>query len=115
MVSDMTEYRMGKETSTVRELASLLPKERLNEIRKVNTITEKMRTIIKRGASSPDNIVLIDQFIRDLRLYNVYEALLYVEGYEEQGLYTRGTAVEVFKLVIADKRPVRSTNKGIYR
>lgn len=111
----MTEYRMGKETSTVRHLASFLPKGRLDEIRRVNTITPKMHTVLKRGTIGMHAVGVIDQFIRDLRLYNVYEALLYVEGYEEQGFYKRGTAVEVFKLVMADKSPVRSVNNGVWR
>lgn len=32
------------------------------------------------------------QFNRDIKLYGMWEALLYVQGYEEQNMYKKGTA-----------------------
>lgn len=40
------------------------------------------------------------QFWRDLRTYGLYEALLYMETYEDAGHFNKGTAAEVASLYL---------------
>lgn len=60
------------------------------ELRRIKTLPLSVKAIVYGGnLGGPDAAV---QFNRDLRLYGLWEALLYVEGYEEDGVYTKGTA-----------------------
>ena len=41
--------------------------------------------------------VMAVQFHNDCNIYNVWEALLYVESYEAQGFYAKGTALKAWE------------------
>jgi len=45
-----------------------------------------------------NNVPLVLQFFKDLRLYGLNEAIAYVKGYEEQGYYEPGTTQELIKV-----------------
>ena len=39
------------------------------------------------------------QFIQDVRIYGLYEALLFAEGYEDEGYFAKGTAAKAAGLL----------------
>lgn len=63
-----------------------------NKLRKVKGIAgdlqDEARNLVVIGCIDQGAYI---QFGRDLQLYNLWEALLYAKGYEEQGMYVEGT------------------------
>lgn len=74
--------------SDIRKLAS----DELKQIlRKTKTLPANIKTIVYQGCKDPRASI---QFNEDIRLYGLWEALLYVENYEQDGSasYVEGTA-----------------------
>lgn len=59
------------------------------KLRKLRTVPGKVKAAIYSGCSDPGAAV---QFNSDVTVYGMYEALLYVEGYEKDGFFAPGTA-----------------------
>lgn len=59
-------------------------------LRKIKVVSSGVKAIVYGGNLA--GLAATIQFNSDVRLYGMYEALLYVEGYEEQGMYQKGTA-----------------------
>lgn len=67
-------------------------KVKLRKIRTVSSpIVDEVRAILKSGICTSGLSVAYIQFEADLRTYGLWEALLYVQGYEPTE-YTAGTA-----------------------
>lgn len=77
-----------------------LPEEIKNKLRKIKTETVlacAIRIIVVTGAI---NEAAIYQFDKDLRMYNLYEAILYVESYQKQGFYDKNTTDCICKYIM---------------
>lgn len=61
-------------------------------LRKQKTVTDSVKTILYNGNIGGVGVAI--QFDRDLNLYGLWEALMYVEGMEREGYYKKGTAVK---------------------
>lgn len=81
-------------TVTLRDLGAKHPCIRA-DLRKPSRKDHPCRHIVSAGALTY-GVGLAIQFSTDCRTYNVWEALLYVEGYERNGHYAPGTAVKAF-------------------
>jgi hypothetical protein len=57
--------------------------------RKVKIVPVKVKAAVYGGCKDPGATI---QFHQDVQTYGLYEALLYVENMEEQGLFAKGTA-----------------------
>lgn len=64
--------------------------------RKVKTVPVAIKAAVYGGCRNPDATI---QFHRDVQVYGLYEALLYVESYEKDGYYHPGTALAAGKLL----------------
>lgn len=64
--------------------------EQKRQLRKIKTVSSAVKAIVYGG--NKDGMPMSVQFNRDVVLYGMYEALLYVEGYEAEGKYEAGTA-----------------------
>jgi len=78
----------------LRDFKQLNPS-RVQFLRKLRTPNDSTKAIVRAGVIK-DGIQLAVQFSNDCRVYNVWEALLYVEGYEADGYYVKGTAIKAF-------------------
>ena len=58
--------------------------------------------IVKSGCLG--NMMAYQQYIKDCILYGLWEALLYVEGYESKGYYKPGTAHKAFIAVCPEEK-----------
>lgn len=58
-------------------------------LRTMKVVPSSMKAAILKGCK--DQMAYV-QFGKDLSLYNLWEALLYVQSYETDGYYTKGTA-----------------------
>lgn len=70
-----------------------LTPEQKARLRRVKTVSDK----VKVAAYSGNGWSVCSQFQSDVRLYNMLEAVLYLEGYERQGLAAVGTASRVLE------------------
>jgi len=77
-------------------LRSLLPEPLKAKYRKVKTVPAAVKAAVYKGCLDPAVTV---QFQRDVLVYGLYEALLFVEGYEGDGAYVKGTAQAAGKLL----------------
>lgn len=59
-------------------------------LRKIKTLPLAVKAIVYGGNLRGPAMAV--QFNSDVRVYNLWEAILYVEGYEESGDYKPGTA-----------------------
>lgn len=81
---------------------SIVPEHLRAVMRKVRALPPPVKNAVYKGCTDPRATI---QFNEDLKLYGLWEALLYVEGYEEENNgYSEGTAkaaaeaaVEYFK------------------
>jgi len=67
------------------------------QLKKVKTPHSKVKEAVYAGCQNPGASM---QFGEDLKLYGLYEAILYVEGYERDGYYTVGTAQKAMEIAI---------------
>jgi hypothetical protein len=75
-------------SESIRNTTSEEDKKRL---RKIKILPDRVKVVLTQGAiKSP--VGVLTQFHRDLFLYGMWEALLYVEGYEREFYYAEGTA-----------------------
>lgn len=84
-----------------------LPEEIKNKLRKIKTKTVLARNIRRIAMIGVINEAALDQFDTDLRLYNLYEAILYVESYQIQGFYNENTTECICKYILEN---VKCTN-----
>lgn len=68
------------------------------KLRKLKTVPVKIKSAVYSGCSDPAGTM---QFAQDVATYNVWEALLYVESYEKDGLFAAGTAAKAIATVKA--------------
>lgn len=59
-------------------------------LRKIRTVSPAVKAAVYGGNIGGPGPTI--QFNSDVRLYSLWEALLYVEGYESDGHYSEGTA-----------------------
>jgi len=75
------------------------------KLRNVRMVLHKVSHIVAEGCIK-DKQALAIQFSKDCHIYGIWEALLYVEGYEGQGFYKYGTAEKAFRTFIPkEKKP----------
>lgn len=67
------------------------------KLRKVKILSSKVKAVIYGGNTGGPAMTV--QFNSDLGVYGLWEALLYVEGYEGEG-YKPGTAQKAFEAAI---------------
>jgi ribosomal protein L25 (general stress protein Ctc) len=72
---------------------SELTNDQKNALRKIKKVSGKVKVAMYNGNTPPPCI----QFNRDVWMYNLYEAILYLEGYERDGLVSPGTAERVIE------------------
>ena len=77
-----------------------LPEEIKNKLRKIKTETVLARIIRRIAMVGVINEAALDQFDKDLRMYNLYEAILYVESYQKQGFYDENTTDSICKYIL---------------
>lgn len=75
--------------------------EQKKQLRKVKGVTGPLQDIARntlvQGCLEQGAYI---QFGADLRIYNLWEALLYAHGYEERGMYRAGTAQKALDNII---------------
>ena len=83
-----------------------IPEEQKKALRKLKTgeVEERIRNLL---LSKHTNEAVIRQFDSDVRLYNLYEAILYTETYEAQGYYLPGTTDKIIE-IINDEFPIQN-------
>lgn len=79
--------------TSLRTLASDDDKRKL---RKTRTLPASIKAVVYRNAVAAHCPAVTMQLGQDLLTYGLWEALLYVESYERQGMYQTGTAVAAF-------------------
>ncbi len=72
-------------------IRNLVNPEEKKFLRKIRKVPEAVKAAIYGGNLGAADMAM--QFHDDVRVYGLYEALLYVERYEQQGKYKPGTAV----------------------
>ncbi len=79
-------------------ISATLPETIKAKYRKVKTVPGAVKAVVYGGAADPAGCI---QFQRDVQTYNLYEALLYVENYEQDGYgyFAKGTAEAAAKLL----------------
>lgn len=65
------------------------------KLRALRAPPAKVKAVVYAGTLK-NNVPLAVQFTHDCMVYGVWEALLYIEGYEREGYYTSGTADKAF-------------------
>lgn len=75
------------------DLALISPK-RKAQMRKMKQLPYSVKGIVYSGNKGGPAMAM--QFNSDIKLYGLWEALLYVEGYEKDGYYAEGTAAKAF-------------------
>lgn len=78
-------------------LHTLVTKEQKKELRKIRTLPDRVKAICYGGNHGGPAVTV--QLNSDVRLYGLYEALLYVEGYEPE-YYKPGTAEKALKAAL---------------
>lgn len=71
------------------QIATSTPNHIKVKMRKMKTIPACIKAEVYKGAKCMEATV---QFNSDVSVYNLWEALLYVEGYEKSGHFAEGTA-----------------------
>lgn len=66
-----------------------------SKLRKTKSIPPAVKAAVYAGCLQQGAAM---QFNRDVMVYNLWEALLYVEGYEDDGYFTHGTAAKAIAL-----------------
>jgi len=62
------------------------------KLRKVKTLPGKVKAVVYGGVLPAGGPAVAIQFSRDIAVYGLWEALLYVQNYERDGFYAPGTA-----------------------
>lgn len=71
--------------------------EQKSKLRKIKVCPAKVKEVVYAGNKGGPGPTM--QFHEDIRLYGLWEALLYVEGYEEE-YYVKGTAEKALEAAI---------------
>jgi len=79
------------------DLRTSTPNPLKNKFRKMKRVPSLIKAVILKGCKSQGAYI---QFQSDVSLYNLWEALLYVEGYESDGYFTEGTAFDALDAFI---------------
>lgn len=66
-------------------------------MRRVKELPDKIKAVVYHGAKNPKATM---QFNEDIRLYGLWEAILYVQGYEEDDFYVEGTAEKAMAVAV---------------
>jgi hypothetical protein len=75
-----------------------LPDDTKNKFRKTKTLPVKVKAAVYAECTDPAASM---QFNRDVTVYNLYEALLYVENYEQQGMgYVEGATARIMEKIL---------------
>jgi hypothetical protein len=82
------------------DLRKLATPEQKAKLRKTRKLPGKVKEVVYKGNKGGTGPVT--QFNQDIALYGLWEALLYVEGYEqEEGYYVPGTAEKAFQAAVS--------------
>lgn len=81
---------------SIREIATDQQKKILRKHKLISELSDIARNILVQGVLERGMYI---QFGSDLRLYNLWEALLYAEGYENRGAYVKGSVLKTFNAV----------------
>lgn len=68
------------------------------KLRKLKTVTSAVKAVVYGGNLAGP--AMASQFNSDVRLYGMYEALLYVHNYEKENHYKPGTASEAINAAL---------------
>lgn len=74
----------------------------LRKLKLGDKAADEARYAVQAGITSSGISGAYIQFGRDLQTYGLWEALLYVEQYEQQGEYKEGTAQKALDAAIAE-------------
>lgn len=79
----------------------------LRKVRASGPLFDLARNTLNKGITSSGISGAYIQFATDCRIYGLYEALLYAEGYERQKAYAAGTVATVLAALVTrlNKRP----------
>ena len=80
-------------------IAATIPEAIKAKYRKVKVAPGAIKAAVYNGCKATGAAV---QFQSDVRVYNLWEALLFVEGYEADGYFSPGTAEAASKLLKGD-------------
>ena len=73
-------------------IADLVTPAEKRVLRKIRNVSSAVKAVVYGGCLAGP--MMASQFNNDVRVYGLYEALLYVERYEEEGKYEKGTAMK---------------------
>lgn len=80
-------------------LRTIATNDQIKSLRKVKTLPLPVKAAVYRGNKGGPACTV--QFNKDVQLYGLWEALLYVEGYEAEGYFEPGTAKSGFDAAIS--------------
>lgn len=80
------------------KIKEIVTDEQRKQLRKIKTPPSDTKNLVYVGCLAGP--MMASQFNEDCRVYGLWEALLYVEGYEAQGQYKAGTAEDVIRHLI---------------
>lgn len=95
---------MSQDKSDIRSIATA---RQISQLRKQKTLPERVKTAIYDGCKSP---LAANQFHYDLRVYGLWEALLYTQNGEPE-YYQLGTAETAFNKALLSL-PIEATTNG---
>lgn len=80
------------------DIRAIVTNHQKQALRKIKTLPDRVKVAIYQGCLSP---IAANQFHYDLRVYGLYEALLYVEN-GEPTYYNLGTAEKALNAALRD-------------
>lgn len=83
----------------MQDLIRYLPDEIKDKLRKIKELPLSIKAIAYGGNKGGPAMAV--QLNRDVKVYNLYEALLYLEQYEDQTYYTVGTTEKIIDAIPA--------------
>jgi hypothetical protein len=88
---------------SIQEAATEDQKKVLRRTNLVSPVTDVARNVLVSGilgGTVPGLSGEYLQFAKDVRIYGLWEALLYAENYEAEGAYAPGTALKAFQAAV---------------
>lgn len=93
---------LGAKAMSIQEAATVDQRKALRKIKLVSPVTDEARNVLVSGilgGTVPGLSGAYLQFAKDVRIYGLWEALLYAENYEAEGAYAPGTTLKAFQAV----------------
>ena len=76
----------------------------LRKLKLGNKAADEARYVVQQGIAKPGMSGAYIQFGKDLQMYGLWEALLYVKQYEDRGEYKEGTAQKALEVAIKEAK-----------